>query len=145
MHIVRCGVQEQQAEATRIAGERRRLQQEQAAATARLQAEQKKQIKEEQLRMKRMQQVCQVPHGLLPSWWHHSLSAVCVRLSACAFCHVCNRGVLSLVFCVALRSSQSITHVCNCPKAVHSPAWPAGAVPILESIQFEFLTNFWKQ
>ena len=56
-------MQEQQAEATRIAGERRRLQQEQAAATARLQAEQKKQIKEEQLRMKRVQQVCQVPHG----------------------------------------------------------------------------------
>jgi len=59
-------VQEQQAEATRIAGERRRLQQEQAAATARLHAEQKKQIKEEQLRMKRVQQVCQVPRGLLP-------------------------------------------------------------------------------
>lgn len=66
MHIVRCGVQEQQAEAARIAGERRRLQQEQAAATVRLQAEQKKQIKEEQLRMKRVQQVCQVPHGFLP-------------------------------------------------------------------------------
>ncbi len=51
-------VQEQQAEAAHIADERKRLQQEQAAATARFQAEQQKQIKEEQLRLKRMQQVC---------------------------------------------------------------------------------------
>lgn len=44
----------------RIASERKRLQQEQAAATVRFQAEQKRQIKEEQLRMKRIQQVCPV-------------------------------------------------------------------------------------
>lgn len=51
-------MQAQQAEAWRIASERKRLQQEQAAATVRFQAEQKRQIKEEQLRMKRIQQVC---------------------------------------------------------------------------------------
>ena len=60
-------VQAQQAEAMRIASERKRLQQEQAAATVRFQAEQKRQIKEEQLRMKRIQQVCPLSLTKRPS------------------------------------------------------------------------------
>lgn len=49
-------LQEQQAEAARIAAERTRLQQEQAAA-ARLHSEQKKKMREDQLRQKQLQQV----------------------------------------------------------------------------------------
>ncbi len=76
-----CGVQEQQAEAARIAGERMRLQQEQAAASARLQAEQKKQIKEEQLRMKRVQQVCQVLRELIPFLVTSPVCCLCLHVS----------------------------------------------------------------
>ena len=49
-------LQEQLAEAARIAAERTRLQQEQAAA-ARLHSEQKKRMREDQLRQKQLQQV----------------------------------------------------------------------------------------
>ena len=48
--------QEQQAEAARIAAERKRLQQEQAAASC-LQTEQKKRLREDQLKHKQLQQV----------------------------------------------------------------------------------------
>lgn len=75
-------MQEQQAEAVRIAAERKRMQQEQAVATAQFQAEQKKRNKEEQLRVKRMQQVCSsctATLGLLGSYlWKYIKRCRCL-------------------------------------------------------------------